>query len=141
MIVRSSDDGKGNIMSLSDAINMAEDTFQPTTEGTDMTAKKKEAKAEPKAKDKKADAKPAAKEAKGKKELPEGFGPRAVPDGHTGLAAICEEMKLKPTVARRKLRAAEVEKPEGQHGWYWKDGSKDLKKIREILTAKEEAAE
>lgn len=112
-----------------------------------MTAKKKEQK--PAADEGKASKKPAAKKAdkpakeegkKAKKELPAGFGPREIPEGHTGLAALAEAAGRTPAAARRILRANEVAKPEGQHGWYWKDGSKDLKAIEKLLTKEEAAA-
>lgn len=65
------------------------------------------------------------------------FGPRVVPEGFVGLAALAAEFDLKPAVIRRRLRTAEgLTKPEGQHGWYWKDGSKDLAAVRKALTVK-----
>lgn len=116
----------------------------------DMPAKKKEAPATEEVKggkSKKADkaaAKTDTKAAAGKgeakkKELPEGFGPREVPEGHTGLAALAEAAGRTAASARRILRGSDITKPEGQHGWFWKDGSKELKKVEALLAVKEEA--
>lgn len=67
------------------------------------------------------------------------FGPRAVPDGHIGLAALAEELGMSPAAARRKLRASETSfKAEGQHGYYWKEGSKDLANVRKYLQTEPE---
>lgn len=71
------------------------------------------------------------------------FGPRAVPEGHVGLAAVAEAAGMSPAAARRRLRASETSfKPEGQHGYYWKEGSKDLAAVKKYLAeaAKEEEA-
>ena len=63
------------------------------------------------------------------------FGPRAVPEGHTGINALAEKLGITPAIARRKLRGMEgMTKPEGQHGWSWKDGSKDLAAVTKALT-------
>lgn len=136
MRVVSTDDENDDIMDSSEVLNNLTDDedLTPATPGdSDMTATKK-------TKTSAAEAKAPAKKAATKKALPEGFGPRAVPEGNTGLAALCEKLGLKPVVARRKLRSAEIGKPEGQHGWYWKDGSKDLAKIEKVLSAKKEPA-
>lgn len=78
------------------------------------------------------------KVAKAAADKPKGvFGPRVVPEGFVGLEALATELGIKPAVIRRKLRTMEgVTKPEGQHGWYWKDGSRDLANIRKALTPK-----
>lgn len=57
-------------------------------------------------------------------------------DGMITLAKVSDELGINPAVARRKLRAAGIERAEGQ-GWKWKDGSKDLDKIRKVLAEPE----
>lgn len=52
-------------------------------------------------------------------------------DDRVTLAAICEELGMNPAAARRKLRAAEIERPEGQ-AWSWKPG-RELDKIKKVL--------
>lgn len=137
MRVRTSEDGNDDIMDLSDALDLAEDTLnQPENE---MTATKKEPKAVPAKKavaKKAAGAEAKASTKKAAAEASKGvFGPREVPEGHTGIAALATELDLTPAAIRRKLRGMEgVAKPEGQHGWYWKDGSKELNAIRKALT-------
>lgn len=132
MRVRTSEDGNGVIMNVSDALNMAED-FDSSTNllgDFDMATKKTKT---PKADEAAAkDAKP-----KGKKAPPP--NPRAVPEGHTGIADIAKELKLSPAVVRRKLRSSEITKPEA--GWHWKDGSKDLAAVKKVLTAEPKAKE
>jgi len=129
-------------MALSDVLD--NDDFLSSTEllENDMTAVKKATaadKAAPKTKTKAVASAPA-KKTKAAKPAAEGkekgvFGPRVVPEGHTGLNTLAEELGIKPAAARRKLRGIEgLTKPEGQHGWYWKDGSKDLASIRKALT-------
>lgn len=54
-------------------------------------------------------------------------------DGRITLATLCEELDMNPAAARRKLRAAEIERPEGQ-AWSWKPG-RELDKVRKTLTA------
>lgn len=141
MRLRSSDYEDDGIMALSDVLD--NDDFLSSTEllENDMTAVKKATaadKAAPKTKTKAAAA--PAKETKVSKPVAEGkekgvFGPRVVPEGFTGLNTLAEELGIKPAAARRKLRGIEgLTKPEGQHGWYWKDGSKDLAAIRKALT-------
>ena len=56
--------------------------------------------------------------------------PNAVP-----LAEICKELGIAGPVARRKLRAAKVNK-DGR--WIWQKGSKELEQIKAILSAKPE---
>lgn len=46
------------------------------------------------------------------------------------LATLATEAKMSGAVARRKLRDAEL-KRDGR--WSWEEGSKDLKKVREVL--------
>lgn len=142
MRLRSSDYEDDDIMALSDVLD--NDDFLSSTEllENDMTAVKKATaadKAAPKTKTK-AVAEAPAKKTKVSKPVAEGkekgvFGPRVVPEGFTGLNTLAEELGIKPAAARRKLRGIEgLTKPEGQHGWYWKDGSKDLAAIRKALT-------
>ena len=79
----------------------------------------------------KTEAKPAEK-AKGK------FGPRELPEGYVGVAKLATDSKLAPAIVRRRLRSLDgIEK--GEHGWAWKEGSKDYAKVLKALTA--EAAE
>lgn len=52
--------------------------------------------------------------------------------GSTSLKKICQELKLKPHLARRKLRAAKLH-ADGRYSWT--DGSRELAKVREILSA------
>lgn len=135
MRVRSSDDENGDIMELSEAILLADDELYQPLEN-EMAATKKEAKTVKPA----ADAGTPAKKTKAPKAAPaEGktkgvFGPREVPEGHVGIAALAVEFGMTASVIRRKLRGMEnLTKPEGQHGWYWKEGSKDLNAVRKAL--------
>lgn len=131
MRVRSSDDENGDIMELSDAIILADDDLYQPLEN-EMAVTKKEAKTVKPATDAGTPAKKTkAPVADGKKGV---FGPREVPEGHVGIAILAEETGLTASVIRRKLRTMEnVAKPEGQHGWYWKEGSKELNAIRKAL--------
>lgn len=138
MRLRSSDYEDDDIMALSDVLDN-DDFLSTELLENDMTAVKKATaadKAAPKTKTKAVAAAPAKKTkapAEGKEKGV--FGPRVVPEGYTGLNTLAEELGLKPAAARRKLRGIEgLTKPEGQHGWYWKDGSKDLASIRKALT-------
>jgi len=131
MRVRSSDDEVDDIMETSEIFDNP-DIFNDLQE-YDMALFKKADKPEAEK-----IAKPAVKTVKPKTEKsdkPKGtFGPRQVPEGFVGLDALAKEFDLKPSVVRRKLRTAEgVTKPEGQHGWYWKDGSRELASIRKVL--------
>lgn len=65
------------------------------------------------------------------------FGPRATPEGHTGITALAEELGTTPAILRRRLRASEIQKPEGQTGWYWKDGSRELANVKKALAKAE----
>ncbi len=133
MRVKSTDDDDGDIMDSSEALAKAEETTstQPFLQEIEMAATKKVKSAPAKAEAKAAPAKKA-KAAKKEKGV---FGPRAVPEGHTGINALAEKLGIKPAVARRKLRGIEgINKPEGQHGWYWKDGSKELATVTKALT-------
>lgn len=133
MRVRSSEDEIEDIMDASEALDLANEKDPSSTfllENLMAAAKKTKPAADKAApvKKTKTAAKPAAKE-KGV------FGPRAVPEGHTGINALAETLGITPAVARRKLRGMEnMTKPEGQHGWYWKDGSKDLAAVTKALT-------
>lgn len=62
-------------------------------------------------------------------------GTRATPEGYVGLTELAKEMNMDPAAIRRKLRSLGTAKPEGQHGWFWKDGSKDLSAIKKALSA------
>lgn len=130
MRVRSSEDENADIMDPSGLFDDL-DLFNETQE-YDMALFKKSVK-EP------AEKAPKVPKVKAETtEKPKGkFGPRVVPEGFVGLDALAVEFNLKPAVVRRKLRTAEgVTKPEGQHGWFWKDGSRELANIRKVLTAK-----
>ena len=64
--------------------------------------------------------------------------PRGTPEGHISLKELAEETGLKPGALRRKLRSLEnITKPEGQHGWVWKEGSRDLAAVRKALAKAE----
>jgi len=117
-----------DIMDLSEALSKAEDFSFHQPEYIDMAATKK-APATPKAATPKAAKTPAVKKESASKGV---FGPRAIPDGFVGLSALATEFNLSPAVARRKLRALGG-KPDGQHGWYWKEGSKELAAVRKAL--------
>lgn len=74
------------------------------------------------------------KEAKGngKAKSPE-KAPRnqEVPEGHVSVAMLASEAQITAQSARVKLRASEMERPEGR--WVFAEGSKLLKKAREVL--------
>jgi hypothetical protein len=57
----------------------------------------------------------------------------AVDENMITLADLCKELKIQGQAARRKLRAAKLQK-DGR--WVFEIGSAELKKVREILTAK-----
>ena len=59
---------------------------------------------------------------------------REIPEGMVSLAALADELGILPGALRRKLRGADLTKPEGS-GWMWKEGSKDLDKVRKMLTS------
>jgi len=58
-------------------------------------------------------------------------GAQEVPEGMVSVAELAEEAGIGAQSARVKLRAAEVERPEGR--WLWKQGSSSLKAVRKIL--------
>lgn len=119
-------------MDLSRALLRVQDELDQLHLENDMTAIKKHAKA--------SDETPKTQKAasKIKAEAPERH-PRATPEGSVGLTELAAEMGIKPAALRRKLRGLEnIFKPEGQHGWYWKDGSRDLASVRKALAAKAE---
>lgn len=58
-------------------------------------------------------------------------GPQDVPDGMVSVAQLAEEAEITPQSARVKLRASEVDRPEGR--WLWKAGSSALKAARKVL--------
>lgn len=66
-----------------------------------------------------------------KSESGESRGPQEVPEGHISVAQLADEAEITAQSARVKLRASEIERPEGR--WVWPEGSKALKKAREIL--------
>lgn len=125
-----SDDNDSGRMSLSEALLKAQDDYHQPFESEEMTAVKK-AKA------------PAATKKVVKKEAPveatkTAGVPRGTPEGHVGLNELATELETTPAVLRRRLRGLEgVSKPEGQHGWYWKDGSKELASVRKSLSKAE----
>jgi len=57
--------------------------------------------------------------------------PREAPEGMVSVAELAEEAGIGAQSARVKLRASEIERPEGR--WLWKVGSKDLKAARKVL--------
>lgn len=117
-------------MDLSRALLRVQDELDQLHLENDMTAIKKRATKAPKAQ----------KEAapKAQKEAAERH-PRATPEGFVGLTELAAEMGIKPAALRRKLRGLEnIVKPEGQHGWYWKNDSRDLASVRRALAAKAE---
>jgi len=61
----------------------------------------------------------------------ESRGPQEVPEGHVSVAQLADEAEITAQSARVKLRASDIERPEGR--WVWPEGSKALKKAREIL--------
>lgn len=62
--------------------------------------------------------------------------PRAAAEGMVGINELAAELEITPAVLRRKLRGIEgLVKPEGQFGWSWKEGSKELTSLRKKLAA------
>lgn len=62
--------------------------------------------------------------------------PRIAPDGMVGINELAAELGISPAALRRKLRGVEgLVKPEGQFGWSWKEGSKELTSLRKKLAA------
>ena len=51
------------------------------------------------------------------------------------LAEVCKEVGTTGTVARRKLRAAKLQR-DGR--WAWPKGSKELAEVKKLITPKEE---
>lgn len=47
------------------------------------------------------------------------------------LSDICQELKIEPRVARRKLRNSDIKKPAA--GWEWKPGDTDIDAVKELL--------
>lgn len=138
MRVRSTDDGNDDIMDVSEALDhLQDDDFIPLNQTEhDMTATKKTKPAAKPAAEAKPAKKAAAKKTEGKKGT---FGPRTLPEGYVGIDKLAKDSKLKPAVLRRKLRSLDgVEK--GDHGWAWKEGSKDYDKVLKAVTAKPEKA-
>jgi hypothetical protein len=58
-------------------------------------------------------------------------GQQEVPEGMVSVAQLAEEAEITPQSARVKLRASDIERPEGR--WLWKAGSKQLREARKIL--------
>lgn len=139
MRIYSTDDDELPIMDIASALDRAEQTDLSTTFTTKeihMATKKSAPAAAPAEK-------PAKKTKAAAPEKEESAGtPRAVPEGHVSLADVAESLGITPAAARRKLRSSETPfKAEGQHGYYWKEGSKDLAAVKKFLTpAKEETA-
>lgn len=138
-----SDDENEDIMDSSTILNLDDDTSSTFMETEMVTKKTVKAPADSVAEtgNSKAPKAPKAKAPKseaGDTKAKGTFGPRATPEGHVGINDLAAELGVSPTVARRKLRTAEgIAKPEGQHGWYWKSGSKDLSAVRKLLTKAE----
>jgi hypothetical protein len=62
-------------------------------------------------------------------------GPRAAPEGFVSLGQLAQKLGVPAPAARRKLRGSELaERAEGRF-WAWKEGSKDLAKATELLSA------
>lgn len=60
--------------------------------------------------------------------------PRSAPEGMVGINELAAELRITPSVLRRKLREMEgLVKPEGQFGWAWKEGSRELTSLRKKL--------
>lgn len=113
------------MMDLSEALTRVRYKSQFNFESDDMSDEKKVVKKTP-----------AKKSAPAKKA--ETKSPRATPEGHIGLSELAAELDLKPAALRRRLRETEsIAKPEGQHGWFWKEGSKDLAAVRKALAKAE----
>lgn len=55
-------------------------------------------------------------------------------EGIVTLDQLATELKMRPRDARRILRDAGVEKPEGEFRYQWKEGSKDLANVTKVLT-------
>ena len=60
-----------------------------------------------------------------------GRGPQEVPDGYVSVAMLAEEAEIAAQSARVKLRASDIDRPEGR--WLWKKGSQSLKQARKVL--------
>jgi hypothetical protein len=58
-------------------------------------------------------------------------GPQEVPEGMVSVQMLAAEAGMEPQTARVKLRASDIEKPEGR--WLFKRGSSQLKAARRIL--------
>lgn len=58
-------------------------------------------------------------------------GPQEVPEGMVSVGQLAEEAGIEAQSARVKLRASEIERPEGR--WLWKAGSSALKAARKVL--------
>jgi hypothetical protein len=101
---------------------------KPEAEEVDEAPKGKKAKGKPVKAEKaeKTNGKAAKKSGNG-----ESRGPQEVPEGHVSVAQLAEEAEITAQSARVKLRSSEIERPEGR--WVWPEGSKALKKAREIL--------
>lgn len=112
------DDDFGN-MTLDEALQRCKAEFEnpdPFIEKEPEMARKKTAEA------------PAAKKKAAKSAKSNGS---AAKEGFVSLATVAKEFKMEPSAARRRLRAAELDRGDGR--WSWKDGSKDLAKVRTIL--------
>lgn len=127
-------------MDLSTALLRVHDELDQLHLENDMTAVKKPATktAADETTKKPAVKKPAPKAEKPAKKEASERHPRATPEGYVGLTELAAELDVKPAALRRKLRGLEnIAKPEGQHGWYWKEGSKDLAAVRKALAKAE----
>lgn len=128
MRIHCTDDEQADIMDLSEALDLSAQhpDDEPNLNLENHMATKKSA---PAAAPAPAAAAPAAETAAAT------GGPRAIPEGHTGLNTLAEKFGTTPAAMRRKLRGMEgFSKPEGQHGWYWKDGSPELAAVTKAFT-------
>jgi hypothetical protein len=100
---------------------------KPEAEEADEAPAPKKGKGKASAKPEKAEKKAAKKNGNGGANR----GPQEVPEGHISVAQLADEAEITAQSARVKLRASEIERPEGR--WVWPEGSKALKKAREIL--------
>jgi len=136
MRIRSSEDENDGIMTVSEVLEQLTEDSDPNlfTGESIMATKKTKAAAAPEETTKTKKTKAAKPEAKATEKAKGTFGPRQLPDGYVGVAKLAEDSKLAPAIVRRKLRGLEgIEK--GEHGWAWKEGSKDYAKVLKALTA------
>ena len=122
------DSGSIDLSSNLDAVKKAILTL-PTDEEimNQETAAATETKAAKKSAPKKVTKKAAAPQVKEKK-----ASAPAKDSNEVSLAALCKQLKVEPSTARRILRNAEIESPGSR--WAWKAGSRDLTAVTKLLT-------